>query len=408
MSSDSKPFAVGDVCADIRNRLEKNFPNIPVIGEVTNLSRPSSGHLYFTLRDCSGNDAILAAVMYRSEAARLRFSPANGQQLIAIGKLTIYGQQGRFQLVARTLQPVGIGERELALRQLTEKLRAEGLFDPNRKRAIPRFPSRIGVITSGTGSAIRDILEKLRERWPAAEVRVFPVPVQGERAPAAIASTLNWINLLADLPEHRMDVLIVGRGGGSIEDLDAFNEEMVARAVADSVTPVISGVGHEDDRTICDLVADQRALTPTDAAVKATPSRTDLLAFVQFMRQQLEKAMRLRLADSFDDLRHARAKLRRDVLQMRLDALKRRVENSAERLRGQIVGKMEKMHLRLRALAGRLDAVSPLQVLGRGYSLTKVLSDSGTGKLVFDASEVASGQRLETIVAKGTIISVVV
>ena len=408
MSTDPKPFAVGDVCADIRNRLEKNFSNIPVIGEVTNLSRPSSGHLYFTLRDCSGNDAILSAVMYKSEAVRLRFAPTNGQQLIAIGKLTIYSQQGRFQMVAKALQPVGIGERELALRQLTEKLRAEGLFDPNRKRSIPRFPARIGIITSGTGSAIRDILEKLRERWPAAEVRVFPVPVQGERAPGAIASTLDWINLLAALPEHRMDVLIVGRGGGSIEDLDAFNDEFVVRAVADSVIPVISGVGHEDDRTICDLVADQRALTPTDAAVKATPSRADLLAFVQFMRQQLEKAMRLRLADALDDLRHARAKLRRDVLQMRLEGLKRRVGTCAERIRGQMLGKMEKMHLRLRALASRLDAVSPLQVLGRGYSLTKVLNVSGEGKLVFDASEVASGQRLETTVAKGTILSVVV
>lgn len=408
MSTDPKPLAVGDLCADVRNRLEKNFSSIPVIGEVTNLSRPSSGHLYFTLRDCSGNDASLSAVMYRGEATRLRFSPANGQQLIAIGKLTIYSQQGRFQLVARALQPVGIGERELALRQLTEKLRAEGLFDPNRKRELPRFPERIGVITSGTGSAIRDILEKLRERWPNAEVRVFPVPVQGERAPAAIASTLGWINVLAALPEHRMDVLIVGRGGGSIEDLDAFNEEIVARAVAGSAIPVISGVGHEDDRTICDLVADQRALTPTDAAIKATPCRADLLAGVQFIRQQLEKAVRLRLADAVDDLRHARSKLRRDVLQMRLDGLRRRVVVSAERLRGHLNGKMEKMHLRLRALAARLDAVSPLQVLGRGYSLTKVLDGTGAGRIVFDASEVTSGQRLETTVAKGTILSVVV
>lgn len=407
MADNSSPLQVGQLCADIKARLEKNFPRVPVIGEVINFSKPSSGHLYFTLRDCSGVEALLSAVMYRSDAAKLRFAPANGQRLVATGNLTIYTQQGRFQLVVKALEPVGIGVRELALKQLEEKLRAEGIFDPTRKRPLPHFPERIGIVTSGTGSAIRDILEKLRERWPFAEVLVFPVPVQGERAPAAIVSALKWINGLVISGEQAPDVLIVGRGGGGSEDLDAFNDEAVIRAVADSAVPVISGVGHEDDRTLCDLAADVRALTPTDAAIKATPSRIDLLSFIADSRVRFEKAIRQQLSDAFDDLGHARSRMRPDVLSMRLDSLRRRATAASDRLRSSIAGKMEKMHMTLRALASRLDAVSPLQVLARGYSLTKVLNESGEGKLVFDAAQVKAGQQLETTVARGTIRSVV-
>lgn len=408
MSTDTDPIPVGVVNADVRNRLERAYSNIAVIGEVTNFSRPTSGHLYFVLRDCSGNDASLSAVMYKGDSAKLRFALANGQQVVAWGKLTLYCQQGKFQLAARTIKPVGIGERELALRQLREKLHAEGLFDPNRRRPLPRFPQRIGVVTSPTGSAIRDILEKLRERWPASEVRVFPVPVQGESAPGAIVTTLAWINELASTPDHRLDVLIVGRGGGSVEDLDTFNEESVVRAVAGSAVPVVCGVGHEDDQTLCDLVADRRALTPTDAATKASPSRAELLADVLAWRRNLGKAMRQRFSDVADDLRHARGKLRVDIFRLRLEALKRRVSAGGEHLKSHLIGKMEKMHLRLRAVAAQLDSISPLRVLARGYSLTKVLDGPGKGRLVFDASEIASGQRLETIVSKGSILSVVV
>jgi len=233
------------------------------------------------------------------------------------------------------------------------------------------------------------------------------VPVQGERASGAIVSALKWINTLVISGGQAPDVLIVGRGGGGSEDLDAFNDEAVIRAVTDSAIPVISGVGHEDDRTLCDLAADVRALTPTDAAIKATPSRIDLLSFVADSRVRFEKAIRQRLSDAFDDLEHARSRMRPDVLSMRLDALRRRATAASDRLRGSIAGKMEKMHMTLRALASRLDAVSPLQVLARGYSLTKVLDESGEGKLVFDAAQVKAGQQLETTVARGTIRSVV-
>jgi exodeoxyribonuclease VII large subunit len=410
MSESPRPFTVGEICADVRGRLEKHFASVDILGEVTNFTKnAASGHAYFSLRDRDerGSESVLSALIFKADLSRVKFEPRNGMRLVATGKLTIYSQQGRFQLQARALRPIGIGERELAFQQLQEKLRAEGLFDPMRKRQIPRFPARIGVATSTSGSAVRDILEKLRERWPIAEVRIFAIPVQGERAASAIAATLAWINILAQDPDHRIDVLILGRGGGSVEDLWTFNEEIVARAVASSVVPIISGVGHEDDRTICDLVADQRALTPTDAAIKATPSRTEILDLVHYARQRLDRSMRDRFEDLQTDLRHAKARLRRDVLKLHLDALSRRVSTSRERLKRHIIGTLEKMHLRLRALAARLDAVSPLQVLGRGYSLTQVLDDSGARKIVFDATDVQLGQKLETTLARGRIVSIV-
>ena len=279
-------YTVRQVTELIRGAIARHLPaTIHVLGEIGDVSRPSSGHLYFTLKDATSE---LACVMWRSAAARMRFDPEVGMEVIATGTIDVYAARGAYQLYVRKLEPRGVGALEIAFRQLRERLEREGLFDPARKRPLPRIPQRLGLITSPTGAAIRDILQTLRRRFPPLEILLFSVRVQGEGAAEEIAAAIRLMNAQAEALGG-IDVAIVGRGGGSLEDLWAFNEEVVARAIAGSRIPIISAVGHEVDVTISDLVADLRAPTPTAAAELVAPKLADL---IEWFEQRASRAAR--------------------------------------------------------------------------------------------------------------------
>jgi exodeoxyribonuclease VII large subunit len=286
----------------IRFRLEEVFTEVWVEGEISNLRVPSSGHCYFTLKDEASQ---IRGVIFRSTGSRLKFTPEDGLHVLCRARLTVYEPRGEYQLLVEKLEPRGIGALQLAFEQLKEKLRKEGLFDPVRKRPLPAMPKRIGVVTSPTGAAIRDILKVLHGRFADVSVLIHPVPVQGEGAAAAIAGAIRELNDRKDT-----DVLIVGRGGGSLEDLWAFNEEVVARAIADSGIPVISAVGHEIDYTISDWVADVRAPTPSAAAEMVIERKTDLLRRVSVAADRMAAAVKARLESVRTALQYRMAALR--------------------------------------------------------------------------------------------------
>jgi len=276
-------LSVRQVTELIRGAIAQHLPaTLHVLGEVGNLSRPASGHLYFTLKDSASE---LRCVMWRSAAARLKFDPEAGMEVIATGGIDVYAARGTYQLIVRKLEPRGVGALEVAFRQLKDKLEREGLFDASRKRPLPRIPERIAVVTSPTGAAIRDILKTLARRFALAEVLVYPVRVQGEGAAEEISHAIRLLNEHADVAGG-IDIVIVGRGGGSLEDLWAFNEEAVARAIAASRLPIVSAVGHEVDVTIADLVADLRAPTPTAAAELTTPTVLELIEHLERQRRR--------------------------------------------------------------------------------------------------------------------------
>jgi len=287
-SSARGPLTVSDLVARIKEALLDAFPaRVAVVGQVSNFKRHTSGHLYFSLKDES---ATIDAVMFRPDAARVRFDIADGLEVVAEGKVDVYDRQGRLQLYVQRMSPRGTGALELAFRQLKAKLQAEGLFDAERKKALPRFPRSVGVITSPTGAAIRDIARTLARRWPAARVYLVPVRVQGEGAAEEIAEAIALLD--REAPRLNIDTILIGRGGGSLEDLWAFNTEPVARAIAAAKRPIISGVGHETDFTIADFVADARAATPTAAAALAVPDGQELRRTCQTLRSRLTRRTR--------------------------------------------------------------------------------------------------------------------
>jgi len=389
-----KVLSVADLTRAVRQLLGDAFPSVWVGGEISNFKRHSSGHLYLTLKD---SEAQVSAVLWRGVALRLRFDPHDGLEVIARGRLDVYPPRGNYQLIIEELQPKGLGALELAFRQRREKLLRLGYFDPQRKKPLPRHPRRVALVTSPTGAAVRDMLEILFRRWPAVEVWVCPVAVQGDGAADEIAAAIGLLNRLAGV-----DVMIVGRGGGSLEDLWAFNEEAVARAIYHSRIPVVSAVGHEVDLTIADLVADRRALTPSEAAEIVVPCRDELLQAVQAVDRQLRQlvAGRLRLArERLDDLAGRRA------FQLPLGRVREReqlLDEAAQRL-----GRAKRHHLsrlrdQLEALAARLQALSPLNVLARGYSLSRRHADQA---VVRSPDQVRPGDLLVTHVQYGLIIS---
>lgn len=394
-TDDPHVWSVYDLTARIKDSLESGFRSVWVGGEISNFSRPQSGHCYFTLND---DRAQIRAVVWRTAASRLKFDLHDGLEVICQGDLEVYAPRGTYQLVARQIEPRGIGALELALRKLKARLEAEGLFDPRRKRPLPKFPRRVAFVTSPTGAAIRDFLEVLRRRWKGVDVLVVPTRVQGEGAAREIAAAIELVNRLSD----SVDCLVVGRGGGSLEDLWAFNEEPVVRAIYASRIPVVSAVGHEIDITLADLVADVRALTPSEAAELVVPAAEEIMAALGGQQKRLLLALRRRAATvrARLDWLAARRAFRRPF--DRLHDAARRLDELSGRSERALRMRLSAARRTLDAFAAHLDSLSPLQVLGRGYSLTQRLSD---GQLVRDAGALTTGEQLVTRFARGQAIS---
>jgi exodeoxyribonuclease VII large subunit len=394
-SAVERVLSVSELTLQIKGMLEGQFPAVWVSGEISNFSRPSSGHCYLTLKD---DQAQIRAVIWRGAAKGVRFDLHDGLEVICFGSLDVYAPRGSYQLVIERIEPKGLGALERALRLLKDRLAAEGLFEPARKRPLPKFPRRIAFVTSPTGAAIRDFLEVLRRRWRGVDVLVVPVRVQGDGAAAEIAAGIELVNRLAE----QIDVLVVGRGGGSLEDLWAFNEEIVVRAIYASRIPVVSAVGHEIDVTLADLVADVRALTPSEAAERVVPASDEIAAVLQRHAQRLTGALRQRIAtararlDAVAARRVFRHPLERvQLLERQLDELQARAQRAIGR-RAEIATSL------LAAKAKQLESLSPLAVLGRGYSLTTRLDD---GRLVRSPSQLTVGDRLHTRLTEGAVTS---
>ena len=348
----------------IKGIIEGDFllNKVTIKGEISNFKYHTSGHIYMSLKD---NGGVIRAVMFKTSARKLKFMPSNGMQVIVTGKISVYERDGQYQIYITEMMPDGIGALYVAYEQLKEKLENEGLFSESYKKPIPKYPKRIGIVTSPTGAAIRDILNILKRRFPMCEVYLFPVLVQGEGAASSIVRGINFFN------EHKVDTIITGRGGGSIEDLWAFNEEIVARAIFKSEVPVISAVGHETDFTIADFVSDKRVPTPSAGAEIAVPQATELIKFLKIVDTRLYSALISKLNNSKKDLVNLRE---REVLKnpvavfnirrMTADKLTMRLESSFIRT----VNQSKESFVRN---ISKLDALSPLKILKRGYSMTK-------------------------------------
>ncbi|HSQ56028.1 MAG TPA: exodeoxyribonuclease VII large subunit, partial [Gemmata sp.] len=394
----AEPLSVSDLIARLRDLVEDEYPSVWVAGELTGLVKHSSGHWYFSLKD---SEAQVKAAMFRGSNLRIRFDPRNGMEVLARGRISIYAAKGDLQIIVEELQPKGIGAAELALRQLKEKLLGKGYFDPRRKRPLPRFPLQIGLVTSVTGAAIRDMIELFAQRWPLAELVICPSRVQGDGAAAEIAAAMRLLNQFHTTRALPLDAIVVGRGGGSAEDLWAFNEEVVAEAIFQSIVPVVSAVGHEIDVTIADLVADFRAETPSAAVVAVTPDRSEMLDDLRELRTRLYEVVERRLDSARERLEQfaSRPAFRRPLQRVREH--EQRLDGTAERLLRAARQRLIQAGSQLEALAARLETLSPLNVLTRGYSLTQ----TADGKIVRDSKEVSPGNVLVTRVAIGQITS---
>lgn len=425
----------------VRDLLEDSLPLIWLEGEISNFSRPASGHLYFTLKDSA---AQVRCAMFKPRSTWLRFKPGDGMRVLARARVSLYEARGEFQLIVESLEEAGEGALQRAFEQLKAKLDAEGLFDAAKKRPIPTLPRRIGVITSPTGAAIRDVLSVLARRFPLAEVEILPVPVQGKEAPPAIVAMLN-----AASKARRHDVLLLTRGGGSLEDLWAFNDEAVARAIGASTIPVVSAIGHEIDFTIADFIADLRAPTPSVAAELLVPDAADLTRGLLRHRQRIEQLLRRSLESRTQHIDHllarlgaqrpqarlARANERLHMLHRRLghriegtierkgsrtaqartrllaqhptallERMAERVHAAHERLRIYAVQGIEQRASRLAQLSRTLNAVSPLATLDRGYA---ILFDRESGRVVRSATQTAPGATLQARLVDGELALIV-
>ena len=377
----------------IRGKLDGDalLNGVAIRGEISNYKVYPSGHHYFTLKD---ETSALKCVMFKGNAMRLRFRPDNGVKVIAMGKISVYPRDGAYQLYCTAMAMDGIGDLYAAFEQLKAKLSAQGLFDPSHKKPIPKYPATIGIITSSAGAAIHDMLRILRKRYPLTEVRLLPVRVQGVEAPGEIAAAIRYANY------HRLaDLLIVGRGGGSIEDLWAFNDERVAYAIYESQIPVISAVGHEPDVTISDFVADLRAATPSNAAELAVPDqdalRQNLDAMASSMAATLQRQLKnarqhLNVLSQSPALRSPTGYL--DKKRTDLELLSNRLLSAEHRI-------VEGKNRQFVALTSKLDAMSPLKVLTRGYSMTQ----TGGGEVVKSISQIQTGDIIRITLSDGSI-----
>jgi len=375
-------FTVSKLTFLIRKLLEENetLQDVWVQGEVSNLSRPASGHLYFTLKDSS---AALKCVMWKTTAARLTLPLRDGMAVEVHGKIGVYEVGGQYQLYADQIRPVGEGALYQEFMRLKAMLEAEGLFDPERKRPIPEFPQMIGIVTSATGAALRDMLNTLRRRQPLVQVLLAPSPVQGIEAPSALVKAIQALN------RQQPDVIILARGGGSIEDLWAFNDERVVRAVAGSQVPVICGVGHETDFTLCDFAADLRAPTPTAAAELATQITVlDLKATVATLAFRLASSTLYLVAEQKNLLSSLAAQLRYLSPARRLQSERQRVDELARRAYSSLAHRLQLQSTHVKGMQRRLEALSPLAVLSRGYAVVTRKEDGMIISRVSQASDV--------------------
>ena len=356
--------------------------SIAVRGEISNLKRHSSGHLYFTLKDEGGE---IAAVSFRADASRLTFPPRDGMRVVAFGNVDVYERSGRYQLYVRTMIADGVGAMAEAYERLKRKLTSEGLFDKERKRPLPRFPSCVGVITAPTGAAIRDIINVTGRRYPQAKLLIYPSLVQGADAPRSLLEGLEVLNAYGEC-----DVIIIGRGGGSAEDLWAFNDEALVRAVAASETPIISAVGHETDFTLCDFAADMRAPTPSAAAEIAVPDREELRKRLDGVGERIYVSTKNTLERRRKDVAIYEKAIAARSPSERLSRIGERIGFFRQKLDSSIDGKIGALKGEYAALVSGLDALSPLSVLGRGYGL--VMNEEG--RTVADASALSEGQKV--------------
>ena len=427
-------FSVAELSVVVRGLLEDVFGDCWVSGEVSNCRRAPSGHFYFTLKDA---EAQLKCVCFRQNAMYLKVKPQDGLEIVARGRLSVYEARGEYQLYVETIEPRGYGALQLAFEQLKKKLDAEGLFDEDRKRPLPRFPRRVGIVTSATGAVIADMVRILERRCPGLHIRLYPAQVQGEGAAAEIARALRWFS-----ESGWPDVVIAGRGGGSLEDLWAFNEEIVARAIAESAVPVVSAVGHQTDFTIADFVADLRAPTPSAAAELVAPSMQDLRAGVRGLDERLTQAIRYRIGRSARRLVESGVERPAAIVRRRIQRLWQRNDDLELRMRELIVGRIRAAEKRLRAsqhslaeldlrvrmarqraqldklggalapaierrieragarlssLDRALASLSPVAILERGYA---IVSDEEQ-RIVRDAGAVQAGQPLQVRLHRG-------
>lgn len=384
---------VTDLTRYLRTLLENDpvLQDVWVLGEISNLSRPTSGHIYFTLKDST---SALRCVIWKTSAARLRIPLQNGMAVEAHGQISVYERDGQYQLYVDSMRPAGEGFLYQEFLRLKARLEAEGLFDPERKRAVPERPKRIGIVTSPTGAALQDMLNTLRRRYPLAEVCIAPAAVQGDEAPAALVAALKAI-----CAQFQPDVILLARGGGSLEDLWAFNDEWVVRAVATCPVPVICGVGHETDVTLCDFAADLRAPTPTGAAEMCSCEIGEVSAELNDMAIRLENAFQYRVDVLRRDLNDVTTQLAYSSPLRRVQNDRQRVDMLALRAQQRMRHNLELSRLRSDGIRNRLEALNPLAVLGRGYAVVR----AADGSIVRSAGQVQPGQSLEIRVARGSI-----
>ena len=388
-------LTIAQLTRQIQATLEESCSGVWVSGELSEVSRHGSGHIYLALKDAT---AQIRGVIWRNTAIRLPFEPREGQHVLCHGDVEVYPPRGSYQLIIRTMEPLGVGARQLALQQLQERLAAEGIFDPSRKQPLPVFPRRIAFVTSPSGAAVRDFLQVASRRWRGIQLLVIPAKVQGDGAAEEIVAGIEAAHRLPILPE----VLVVGRGGGSVDDLWCFNDERVVRAISNATIPVVSAIGHEIDVTLADLVADVRALTPSEAAERIVPAVADLRVGLSKVGQRLVNALRSRAATARQRLNALadRRVLRRPLeivgdRSLRLDDLSDRASRATWR-------RVEQLRLKTSSMAAHLESLSPLGVLSRGYSVTM---GNDTGVVVRDAASLVPGDVLRTRFEQGEALS---
>lgn len=394
---DNKILSVSQINEYLRIKMDSDpfLGAVSVRGEISNYKLYPSGHHYFTLKD---ENAALRCVMFKGNAFRLRFRPENGMKVIVFGKISVFPRDGAYQLYCTSLTAEGAGDLHIAFEQLKKKLAAQGLFDPQHKKAIPQYPQTIGVVTSPAGAAVHDMLRILKKRYPLSKVVLIPTRVQGAEAPAEIAAAIAYANHYA-----LADVLIVGRGGGSIEDLWAFNEEVVAHAIYQSRIPVISAVGHEPDVTISDYVADLRAATPSNAAELAVPDQQNLRQSLDMYADSMQSTLLRQIKGARV---HLKALAAGSALQSPVSYIENRRNAVAlcyTRLQSAYQSKMQLRRQRFLTMTAKLDAMSPLKVLTRGYSVVK----KENGSVVSSVKHVNQGEKIAVNVSDGSILATV-